>query len=219
MTKFDLTWEKTWRNRTHPEDDRPFLNMNREVSLQCQDTSLQKVDVTNDVNKSFIIQMFSKVMLQPCPYHDGFKKWFFNVKFVLKENCRKFILGVTKYLKKVSWRQVTFGYKKNCHTNSIERQTLVMAFGFHDTKIQIYLRPYDIYELRTMLNSKRAWGILTKCQRCFISLSSKLVNGGGAKSSKYRHNTYMVIVWPLKRRSRWNLFCWNQAIGTFENAI
>ena len=112
MTKFDLTWEKTWRNRTHPEDDRPFLNMNREVSLQCQDTSLQKVDVTNDVNKSFIIQMFSKVMLQPCPYHDGFKKWFFNVKFVLKENCRKFILGVTKYLKKVSWRQVTFGYKK-----------------------------------------------------------------------------------------------------------
>ena len=41
--------------------------MNREVSLQCQDTSLQKVDVTNDVNKSFIIQMFSEVMLQPCP--------------------------------------------------------------------------------------------------------------------------------------------------------
>ena len=59
------------------------------------------------------------------------------LKFVLKENCRKFSLGVTKYLKKVSWRQVTWlqFFQKNCHTNSIERQTLVMAFGFHDTKI------------------------------------------------------------------------------------
>ena len=40
------------------------------------------------------------------------------VKFVLKEICRKSILGVTKYLKKVSCRHVTWLqiFQKNCHT-------------------------------------------------------------------------------------------------------
>ena len=32
----------------------------------------------------------------------GTQKHLLNLKFVLKENCRKFFLGVTKYLKKVS---------------------------------------------------------------------------------------------------------------------
>ena len=58
-----------------------------------------------------------------------------NLKFVLKENYRNFILGVTKYLKKVSRRQVTWlqifqkklTYQEiSCFTsyNSLERQTL-----------------------------------------------------------------------------------------------
>ena len=48
------------------------------------------------------------------------------LKFVFKEICRKSTLGVTKYLKKVSCRQVTYR-EINCCTsyNSYERQTLV----------------------------------------------------------------------------------------------
>merc|ERR1711981_1393734 len=49
------------------------------------------------------------------------------VKFVL--NCRKFILGVTKYLKKVSWRKVTWLrlFQKNCHTkkSAVELPTIL----------------------------------------------------------------------------------------------
>ena len=40
------------------------------------------------------------------------------LKFVFKEICRKSTLGVTKYLKKVSCRQVTWLqiFQKDCHT-------------------------------------------------------------------------------------------------------
>ena len=69
------------------------------------------------------------------------------LKFVFKQICRKSTLGVTKYLNKVSCRQVTWlkKFQKNCHT---EKSAVVLpTILLKDTlqlKVLFYMAMIDL---------------------------------------------------------------------------
>ena len=138
MLKPFSTW-KAWGNET---------------SFEFKISPLYKIKCSRSVSNkiySYIQHKFRHVPLFTILYQI--------LKFVLKENCRKFILGVTKYLKKVSWRQVTWQqfFKKNCHTTKklavvlpTKRQTwwrcqLSPDFCFTGTTQQSALSTYLVY--------------------------------------------------------------------------